>query len=147
MRFLGGYLPSQGDVIEFMQSERFSGNFAQIHFPEVAPGFEAGLVSLSPGKTALRAGNNTTPGSGATITLENNPTPNFTQVSLDGAQLTVTWSTQPGRRYRLEASDDLSSSVWTPVTELLDASDSSLSATLGAEAAPRRFYRVASVEQ
>jgi len=44
VRFLDGFLPRQGDQFEFVQAGTgLSGQFATVTFPDLAPGFEAGL--------------------------------------------------------------------------------------------------------
>jgi len=68
VRFLDGYLPKRGDAVDFMQvSGAITGNFAQITFPELAPGFDAELSLGDDGKLRLTARNDAAPGAGTTI--------------------------------------------------------------------------------
>jgi len=45
VRFLDGFLPKQGDHVDFLQAGgTVSGNFAKITFPQLAPGFNADVT-------------------------------------------------------------------------------------------------------
>jgi uncharacterized repeat protein (TIGR03803 family) len=57
--------------------------------------------------------------------------------------LTLTWSTEPGWKYQLMYSSDLSSGTWTGMGDISTASGPTLTATDSVTNAPQRFYRVA----
>jgi uncharacterized repeat protein (TIGR03803 family) len=57
--------------------------------------------------------------------------------------LTLTWSTEPGWKYQLMYSSDLSSGTWTGMGSVSTADGATLSATDWVTNAPQRFYRVA----
>jgi uncharacterized repeat protein (TIGR03803 family) len=56
--------------------------------------------------------------------------------------LTLTWSTEPGWKYQLMYSSDLSSGAWTGMGDISTASGPTLTATDWVTNAPQRFYRV-----
>src|SRR5262245_55544085 len=68
--------------------------------------------------------------------------PQFTQIALNGGQLTLTWQTTPGHTYRLEFNADLNDSSWTPLSNDLTASGVTLSVTLDISGTPDGFFRV-----
>jgi hypothetical protein len=150
VRFLDGFLPRQGDRIEFLNlSGSLSNNFTQITFPQAASGFDAELNLTPEGNLGLVARNDAVTGNGATITsplLVVNTTPRITQFSVNAGQFTLTWTTTPGRFYRVEAKDDLDSQTWTAVSTDSPAVGRSLSLSLDLSDGPRRFYRVAQVD-
>ena len=57
--------------------------------------------------------------------------------------LTLSWSTEPGWKYQLMYSSDLSSGTWTGMGSVSTADGATLSATDWVTNAPQRFYRVA----
>lgn len=60
VRFLDGFLPKQGDHVDFLQAGgTVSGNFAKITFPQLAPGFNADVTQAN-GKLRLTARNDGT---------------------------------------------------------------------------------------
>ena len=60
VRFLDGFLPKQGDHVDFLQAGgTVSGNFAKITFPQLAPGFNADVTQTN-GKLRLTARNDGT---------------------------------------------------------------------------------------
>ena len=60
VRFLDGFLPKQGDHVDFLQAGgTVSGSFAKITFPQLAPGFNADVTQAN-GKLRLTARNDGT---------------------------------------------------------------------------------------
>ena len=48
VRFLDGFLPKQGDHVDFLQAGgTVSGSFAKITFPQLAPGFNADVTQTN----------------------------------------------------------------------------------------------------
>ncbi|HOX57725.1 MAG TPA: malectin domain-containing carbohydrate-binding protein [Candidatus Paceibacterota bacterium] len=70
------------------------------------------------------------------------PPPRFASCLLSNLAPVLTWSTYPGRTYRLLYKDDLSAPAWTPLGLDTVASDSLLSGTDTNAAGSQRFYRV-----
>ncbi len=54
----------------------------------------------------------------------------------------LTWKTQSGKRYELQAKDDLAASTWTPLSQQTASGSELLTTDATASAAPRRFYRL-----
>lgn len=67
-------------------------------------------------------------------------------LAVSSTEVTVTWSTVPGRTYRLESCLRLESRDWSPVGPDLTADGLSLEASEPVGPAPQRFYRVARVD-
>ncbi len=67
-------------------------------------------------------------------------------LAVNSTEVTVTWSTVPGRAYRLESCLRLESPDWSPVGPDLTADGLSLEASQPVGPAPQRFYRVARVD-
>jgi len=61
-----------------------------------------------------------------------------------GASVTLTWSSQAGKTYRVESKDDLNQANWSPQGDY-NATDSTTTATLSISGAPRRYYRIQQV--
>ncbi len=56
VHFLDGFLPKRGDAFDFIQADGgITGQFAQVVFPDVAPGFEADVRITPEGKLILTA--------------------------------------------------------------------------------------------
>jgi hypothetical protein len=150
IRFLDGFLPRQGDRIEFLNiTGALSNNFAQIVLPQAAPGFDAELNLAPDGKLNFIARNDAAAGTGATITsppLRITPRLRFTHFSLGAGQLTLAWTTTPGRSYRVEAKSDWNETAWTAVSTNIPADGGSLSISFNIPEAPHRFYRIAQSE-
>ena len=100
----------------------------------------------------LRATDNGTPPQSATVTftmtvigpgvvVPGGPPPVIGSVFTVGGQATFTIETTPSRTYRVLYTDDLSTSIWTPLGHDFVAANPYASLTDGA-AAPQRFYRV-----
>jgi len=68
--------------------------------------------------------------------------PLFYPPVLNGEQLTLSWQTTPGHTYRVEFSNDLGGSSWTPLSADMTADSSSMSIHLDITGAPERFYRI-----
>ncbi len=62
------------------------------------------------------------------------------QVAPNG-DLQVTWSAEPGRRYRVQFKNDLAAAVWTDFAEVTAASTTGLT-TIPDDGSPQRFVRV-----
>ena len=77
-----------------------------------------------------------------TITIVIIAPPQFTQPSLSGQQVTLTWQTTPGHTYRVELKNDLNDSSWTPLSGDMTAAGVSMSVSLDITGAPERFYRI-----
>ena len=68
--------------------------------------------------------------------------PIIQSVSVQGGQAVLTWSAIPGNTYRLQYSDDPTSTDWTNDAPDLLAIDSTVTATNVVGDLPKRFYRV-----
>jgi hypothetical protein len=73
------------------------------------------------------------------------PPPRLSEISLTNGVMSLTWSTYPGKTYRVLYKDDLNAPSWTPVGSdsvaaayLLSGSDTNL-------VGQQRFYRVMQV--
>jgi hypothetical protein len=73
--------------------------------------------------------------------------PQFTQFALSGDQLTLGWTTIPGRLYLLEGTEDFAPATWIPLTTNIPASGSSLSMSSSISNSPQLFHRVAEESQ
>ena len=91
------------------------------------------------GSTSLGPLSSPTPG--AANGGGSNAPPEIQRIVLSGAQLSLAWTAQPGRTYRVLASDDVQAANWTVLLEIL-AANSVESHTLDLPPAPRRFYRI-----
>jgi T5SS/PEP-CTERM-associated repeat protein len=70
--FLDGFLPKAGDSVDFVQiTGGVIGSFAQVSFPELAPGFDADLTLTADGKLRLTARSDAVAGDGTSITPSN----------------------------------------------------------------------------
>ena len=63
-----------------------------------------------------------------------------TSIAVNG-DLTVTWSAEAGKTYRVQFQDDLTGSGWTDQADVL-ANGPLASLTIPLGAAPQRFYRI-----
>lgn len=82
-----------------------------------------------------------TPRSANTIGLPEAPA--FSGYDRNGDQLTLTWDTISGRRYRVEMTDNLAAPDWQPATPDLTASGPSLSIAITISNPPtQRFFRI-----
>jgi uncharacterized repeat protein (TIGR03803 family) len=69
--------------------------------------------------------------------------PVFQPVARTNDTLTLTWRTEPGWKYQLMYSSDLSSGTWTALGDVSTAPGATLTATDSVTNALQRFYRVA----
>ncbi len=72
--------------------------------------------------------------------------PAFNVVQHNGDQLTLGWSTTPGRVYRVEFTDDLASQNWQLLGSEVIATGPSLSVTVSTTTPSQRFFRVSLVQ-
>jgi len=77
----------------------------------------------------------------ANVNPNPSPPPQITDITVAGAQVSLTVSTIPGRTYRIESKDDLGQLSWTPLGGNAVASGSSLTIQDGLGASSQRFYR------
>ncbi|MGI8605468.1 MAG: hypothetical protein ACR2OZ_21040 [Verrucomicrobiales bacterium] len=114
----------------------FGWNFSQITFPQLAPGFNADLTFIN-GNVRLTA---------LTDAVAAEPPPEISEISLNLGEVTLAWTTVSGRRYQIEAKEDLKEPAWIPVSAILIADGNSLSMNFSISGSPQRFYRVAQLE-
>jgi hypothetical protein len=72
--------------------------------------------------------------------------PSFNVVSRSGDQLTLGWTTIPGRTYRVEYAGDLGAANWQPLGSDMPAIGSGLSISVSVSASPQRFFRIVVVQ-
>jgi hypothetical protein len=92
---------------------------------------------------------NPVPGASAAVTAVyagDVPAPPRLTANLNGSQFTLTWTTMPGKIYRIEYADDLDAPAWTTLSRDQTAADWSDSVSLDLPDAQRRFYRVLAVQ-
>ncbi|HYT60697.1 MAG TPA: putative Ig domain-containing protein, partial [Haliangiales bacterium] len=65
----------------------------------------------------------------------------LTGVGMSNDVMTLRWTSQPGKTYRLEYKDDLDQTNWNALGDF-NANDGTLSATNNVNGAPQRYYRV-----
>jgi hypothetical protein len=70
------------------------------------------------------------------------PGPAFRAIACAGGATTLTWSSLPGRTYRLQYTEDLTSANWTDLWPDTVAAGTNASATNETGASTQRFYRV-----
>ncbi|MCO5050837.1 MAG: YDG domain-containing protein [Verrucomicrobiae bacterium] len=70
------------------------------------------------------------------------PPPVITAIHGNGAFVTITWESVPGREYQLQYTDDLSAANWQDLGGRISALGSVTSAEAPLEIVPQRFYRV-----
>src|SRR5262249_40272751 len=80
-----------------------------------------------------------TPGS-ANVSAEAS-TPRFSQVSVGGGQLTLSWSAVAGHDYQIEFKDELTQPAWRTLSQV-HAVSATPSVTDNVAAARQRYYRV-----
>jgi len=68
--------------------------------------------------------------------------PEFQAVTLTGATLNLTWSTEPGWTYQLQYTSDLSSSNWSNLSSAITATGPTLNTTDSLTNGTQRFYRL-----
>ncbi|HKS38499.1 MAG TPA: lamin tail domain-containing protein [Verrucomicrobiae bacterium] len=76
-----------------------------------------------------------------TIVVTTSAVPRITTVSKLGNVLTITWSSQSGKQYRLESSDTLSTINWNTVGDY-NATGASTSGTDNSATGSQRYYRI-----
>jgi len=69
----------------------------------------------------------------------------LTEISLNGAVVTISWNSVPGRVYRLEYKDDLDAPSWTPLADV-PASGTTASTTDALAPGGHRFYRIGQLD-
>ncbi len=85
----------------------------------------------------------TSPTPGAVNTATPPPAPQLLGLSLGPAgQVTLRWTTQPGRTYRLEATANLGSGVWRNAGQFTATGTEAVLTDLGTGGAATQFYRV-----
>ena len=72
----------------------------------------------------------------------NPPPPKIVSCGLTNSTFGLTWSTYPGKTYRVLYKDDLNAPVWTPLGADAIAADYLLSGSDTNAASGQRFYRV-----
>lgn len=73
--------------------------------------------------------------------------PMLSPVTLDGSTLTLSCTTVPGQRYRLEAKDDLRDTGWLPASSDVVGTGAPIAFELQVTAAPQRFYRITASQE
>jgi Bacterial Ig domain len=95
------------------------------------------IVSDEPNGPALTATN-----SFVVIVLPPIVPPVFESISITNGDVTLIWSTVNGRNYRLQYSDDLTSTNWTDIAPDITASGTTASLITPGGESTQRFYRV-----
>jgi uncharacterized repeat protein (TIGR03803 family) len=103
------------------------------------------LTNVGPANTGIYsvvASNslNTVTSSSARVTIVFPPV--IQSIQRNGANISVTWSSQPGQRYRLQYKPNLAAAIWLNLGSVLTASGSTLTATDPVGNNTQRFYRV-----
>jgi hypothetical protein len=81
-----------------------------------------------------------------TVTLVLLPPLTVSVTATTGEKLLLSWPTAPGKRYRIEFTDDLGSGVWSSLGSDLPGTGNPLSYELDTSSGEDRFYRLVSVE-
>ena len=68
--------------------------------------------------------------------------PRCLAISRNGPEVQLTWKTQPGKRYELQAKQDLNVSGWNPITQRVASGTQLILTDTPDGNAPRRFYRL-----
>lgn len=112
-------------------SDRFTWTVANVTPPCVLP-------------VTVRVTDNGTPSASATGRFSINvlPPPRLLAAFRAGANLDLTWSTVPGRAYRVLYKDNLTDPVWLSYGSDLPATSNSITATLNVATSPHRFFRI-----
>ena len=69
------------------------------------------------------------------------PAPAVTSISFNAAEAVLTFTSLPGRTYRLEFKDDLDAPNWTPLNVTHTAVSGTVTLNLGG-GVPQRFFRI-----
>jgi hypothetical protein len=77
-----------------------------------------------------------------TVTMRVLSLPAIGEVSRTGNDLTVTWATTPGKKYRVQYKNNLNDAGWTNLGQVLEAASTSLTLTDDTTGLPQRFYRL-----
>ncbi len=80
-----------------------------------------------------------------TFTIAVVPPPKLASCTFSNSALNLTWSTYPGKTYRLLYKDDLNAPAWTPLGPDSLATGTSLSGSDTNASSQQRFYRVMQV--
>jgi regulation of enolase protein 1 (concanavalin A-like superfamily) len=79
--------------------------------------------------------------------IPNQPTPpEITGITINGAMVSFSFGTTPGRTYRVDYKDDLNEPTWTPMGGNQVAAGTSLTVTDNINASLQRFYRAVLVQ-
>jgi hypothetical protein len=70
------------------------------------------------------------------------PPPLIQSITISDGNVSLIWSTAPGRNYRLQYCDDLSLANWTDIAPDITATEAIASLTIPTGESNRRFYRV-----
>jgi hypothetical protein len=65
---------------------------------------------------------------------------------MTNGRLHLSWTTEPGRRYRVEFKNDLAEALWQTLTELTATDETAAAEDAAVRAGGRRFYRIRLVE-
>jgi hypothetical protein len=74
------------------------------------------------------------------------PPPEITGITINGATVSFSFGTTPGRTYRVDYKNDLNEAEWTPLGGSQVAVTTSITVTDNLSASPQRFYRAVLVQ-
>ncbi len=117
----------QPKVLDYVNYSRVGTNHSYGSFPDGQPIERMELLTASPGALNIYGAGDS---------------PRFDQIVLSGTQLTLGWTTLPGRTYGIELKDDLNQFTWTRLGANMTATGTSLSTNLNVLRSAQRFLRI-----